>query len=319
MRYILFFIAFISFSPLSAAYVLKQGKLVASEEVATTSAQDHYAAAIKALEEKNWQELLRQSTIVMVNFEGTPFHTDALFYLGVAHFNLQDYDLANKHFSEYLKVQTALKHFREAIEYKFQIAENFRQGAKRHLAGVAAFPKWMSADEDAIKIYDEVISALPSDDLAARSLLGKSMIQLDDDDFTASIETLQTLIRRFRKHTLAPDAYVQIAKVYLTECKSEYPDADFIDLAEINLRKFRQDFPSDDRIATVEQMFYDMQEVYAKSFYDIGQFFERTKKPHAAVLYYHKIVKTYPNSKSAELSRARLKKLRPPLEHETSS
>lgn len=289
---------------------------MASEEVATSSAQEHYAAAVKAYEEKNWQELLRQSMIVVLNFEGTPFHMDALFYLGVAHFNLQDYELANKHFSEYLKAQTALKYFREAIDYKFQIAENFREGAKRHIAGIKAFPKWMAADEDAVKIYDEVISALPSDDLAAKSLLGKSKIQLANEDYTASIETLQTLIRRFRKHALAPDAYVQIAKVYLTECQSEYPDADFIDLAEINLRKFRQDFPSDERVITVERMFYDMQEVYAKSFYDIGQFFERTKKPHAAVIYYHKIIKTYPNSKSAELSKARLKKLRPALQDE---
>ncbi|MBS0615084.1 MAG: outer membrane protein assembly factor BamD [Verrucomicrobia bacterium] len=316
MRYIILFL--LAFEPLSAAYVLKQGKFVSSEEVATSTAQEHYAAAVKAYEEKNWKELLKQATIVTVNFEGTPYHTDALHFIGIAHFHLEDYELANNHFSDYLKVQTALKYFRETIEYKFQIAEHFRKGAKRHIAGVASLPKWMSADEDAVKIYDEVISALPSDDLAARSLLGKAKIQLKNEDFTASIETLQTLIRRFRKHALAPKAYVQIAKVYLTECQVQYPDADFIDLAEINLRKFRQDFPSDERVVTVEHMFYDMQEVYAKSFYEIGQFFERTKKPHAAVLYYHKIIKAYPNSRSAELSKARLKKLRPPLDNETS-
>jgi outer membrane protein assembly factor BamD (BamD/ComL family) len=65
-----------------------------------------------------------------------------------------------------------------------------------------------------------------------------------------------------------------------------------------------------------------MQEVYAKSFYEIGQFYERTKKPHASVLYYSKIIKTFPNTKSAELSKKRLKVLRPDTvsqHHETAN
>ncbi len=97
----------------------------------------------------------------------------------------------------------------------------------------------------------------------------------------------------------------------MTQCQEQYPDADFLDLAEINLRKFRQDFPSDERVAIVETMFADMQEIYARCFYEIGQFFERTKKPHASVLYYSKIIKTYPNTKSAELSKERLRALKP--------
>ena len=53
------------------------------------------------------------------------------------------------------------------------------------------------------------------------------------------------------------------------------PDTDFLDLAEINLRKFRQDFPTDERLSKAEELLRAMQEVYADSFFEIGQFFER--------------------------------------------
>jgi outer membrane protein assembly factor BamD (BamD/ComL family) len=167
------------------------------------------------------------------------------------------------------------------------------------------------AKDEALKIYDEVINALPNDDLAARALFGKGKISLEDEEYEASIETFQTLIRRFPQHGLIPEAYVEIARVYLIESKERYPDANFLDLASINLRKFRQDFPSDERIAIAETILAEMQEVYAKSFYEIAQFYERTKKPHASILYYSKIVKTFPNTRTAEQSKKRLQILRP--------
>lgn len=302
---------FVGFAPLSAAYTLKQGKLMHVEEVATKSVQEHYSLTIEAYEKEDWSELVRQATLVIKNFPGTSFIQESLFYLGAGYYHLQDYEMANKYLTQYLKKQVAVQHFREAIELKFYIAEKFKEGARRHILGWESLPKWMPAYEESLKIYDEVISALPNDELAAKALYGKAELQIADEEYKTAIETYQMLIRRFPKNGLAPDAYVQIAKVYLKQCQDEYPDSDFLDLAEINLRKIRQDFPSDERIAIVENMYADMQEIYARSFYEIGQFFERTKKPHASVLYYSKIIKTYPNTKSANLSKERLRALRP--------
>jgi outer membrane assembly lipoprotein YfiO len=313
------FVLFFFSASLSAAYTVKSGKLVNTNDVANMSVQEHYSAAVDAFQKENWKEVIRQSNIVIINFPETPFFQESLFYLGAGYFHSGEYDLANKHLSRYLKKQAALQHFRDAIQLKFQIAEKFKDGEKKHLVGLEVMPKWMPAFEEAMKIYDEVISALPNDDLAARALFGKASLQFADEEFTTTIETYQTLIRRFPKHPLSPEAYVQIAKVYLTECQEKYPDSDYLDLAEISLRKFRHDFPSDERVLIVEKMLADMQEVYATSFYEIGQFFERTKKANAAILYYSKIVKTYPNTKSAELSKKRLKVLRPPLEHQEMS
>ena len=300
--------------PLSAAFTIKDGKVMNVEEVATMSVQEHYGLLLEAVQTENWEVVVQQSTIMIQNFPDSPFYQEAFYFIGMGFFHKGEYDIANQYLSTYLKKQTALQHFKEAIELKFQIAEKFSNGYKKHIGGLELLPRWMPAKDEAIEIYDEVINALPNDDLAAKALFGKGKLILGEEEYTSSIETFQTLIRRFPRHALAPDAYVEIARVYLIESQERYPDADFLDLATLNLKKFRQDFPSDDRLEMAEAILADMQEVYAKSFYEIAQFYERTKKHHASVLYYSKIVKTFPNTKTAEHSKKRLNALRPPSE-----
>jgi outer membrane protein assembly factor BamD (BamD/ComL family) len=265
--------------------------------------------AKQALEDKNWLELLRQSTIVIKNFPSTAFALDSYYSLGVAYFHMNELDLANQNFSLYLKKQTAPKFFEQTIEYKFQIAQSFEKGAKRHLMGIEGLPKWMPARQEAIALYDEVIMALPQHDLAVQSLFGKAGLLLLEEEFKSSIETYQTLIRRFPKHPLAIDSYVAITSVYLTHSQTEYLDPDYLDLAEINVKKFKMDFPGDPLIGKAEELLLSMKELYAKELYETAQFYERTKKPSAAVIYYTKILGKYPLTHMAKQSEKRLQTL----------
>jgi len=300
---------FLIFFPLEGSYTLKKGKFLPTKELTTLSAQEHYTFLLAALQEENWQTVEYQSTLLIKNFPDSPFYQEAVYYLASAHFYQQDYDLANQYLTEYLQHQTVLKHFYEALELKFQIAEKFRLGSKKHLGGFSFLPKCISAKEEALAIYEEVINTLPNDDLAAKSLFGKAVLLMEEGEYTASIEAHQALIRHFPKHPITPNAYLEIGKTYLIESQQKSPDADYLELALINLKKFRQDFPNDSRLTQAEALFAEMQEEYAKSFYEIAQFYERTHKKQAAILYHSKIIKTFPNTKTALLSKKKIKKL----------
>ncbi len=297
-------------SSMQAAYTLRNGKLINSDIVATMSVQEHYSAAMDAYQKSEWEEVIHQSLIVIKNFPTTPFAQDAFYYLGVGYFQIADYELANQHLTTYLKKQSTPKYFEEAIQYKFQIAQQFQLGAKKHLMGWESMPKWIPAKEEAIAIYDEVITALPHHDLAAHSLFGKAELLLKEEEYTSSIETYQTLIRRFPKHPLSVESYIGVAQVFLTQSQEQYPDQDFLDLAEINLRKFRQDFPGEEKIVVAEKLFEQMQEVYASQLYDIGRFYERTKKHQASYIYYTRIIAKYPETQVALLANKRLENLK---------
>lgn len=292
--------------PAHAAYTIKDGKLIQTHELATMSVQEHYSSALDALQKQDWEELILQSNIVIKNFPESPFASEAQYYLGVGFFHLNELEIANKYFSNYLKKQSAPKFFEEAIKYKFTIAEKYQKGARKHLLNMESMPKWLPAKEEAIEIYDEVITALPHHELAVQSLFGKAALLVMEEEYKTSVETYQALIRKFNKHPLACESYIGIGKVYLTQCTNEYPDPDFLDLAEINFRKFQADFPNEPRLALAEDMLTEMREIYANSLYETAQFYERTKKPHASAIYYNKILSKYPKTKIANNSEERL-------------
>jgi len=303
-------ILFLTLAPLGFAdYTLQDGKLVERETVATLSDQEHYSGMIDAFESLDWKRLIREAQIISRNFSSTPYARDVAYYLGVAYFHMGDYELANVEFTDYLTRQATPKFFDSAIQYKFEIAEGFRTGKKKHFLGLQALPKWTPAGSDAISIYDEVISAYPHHELAAYSLFGKAQILSKREDFRASIEAYQTLIRRFPKHPLSIESYIGIGEVYLSQAEAEYPDPDFLDLAELNLRKFKTSFPGEEKLEIAEGNFIRMQDYYASCFFDTAKFYERTKKWGAAKIYYQKILATYPNSEIATKSKARLENI----------
>lgn len=274
------------------------------------SVHDYYSAAQSASASKDWQGVIKNCSVIAQNFEKSPFAPEAVFMLGVANFQIGEYERANTYFSSYLKQQTTTEDFEQAIRYKFEIAHRFQEGARLHLMGWKNMPKWLSAKDLAVEIYDEVIATLPRHELASEALYRKGKLHYELEDFKASIEAYQTLIRRFPKHTRAPDSYVGIAHVYLKQCEVEFKDPDFLDLARLNVKKFREDFPAEDRLESAQTMLLDMEERYAADLYETGQFFERTKKPKAAALYYHNIKSRYPDTKAAQNSEKRLQKLK---------
>ncbi len=269
----------------------------------------YYSKMIDYYQKEDWRRLAWQCQDLIADFPTSPFARESLYYLGVAHMNMSNFAFANQAFSDYLKEELNPKFFDQVIRYKFEIARAFDGGARTHLFGWHRLPKWLPAYEGAIEIYDEVITTLPRDDLTAQSLFYKGALLLRMEEYTKSVESFQTLIRRFPKHPLAVDGYIGVGHAYLTECKQEFPDANKLELAEISLRKFRYHFPSEPRIEEAEGMVLKMKEELAKDLLEIAEFYERTKKPKAAKIYHDTILKRYPETKVALKSEKRLKTL----------
>lgn len=289
-----------------ADFTLKEGKLVERDVVVSQNPQDLYKNVMDYYEKKQWPKLEREALMLIRHFGSSPYARDASYLLGIAFFEQEDFDLANLHFTNYLTKQSSPKYFEQAIQYKFQIAEKFRGGARKHLLGSKTLPKLMSAGAEATAIYDEVISALPHHELAAHSLYGKGQILANRKDWRLAIETYQTLIRRFPKHPLAIESYIGIQEVYRDQSQGEYCDPDYLDLAELNLRKFKESFPGEEKVSVANQIFVQMQDQYAGSLFETARFYERTDKWNAAKIYYTKILASYPRSHMAWKSKERL-------------
>ncbi len=266
---------------------------------AEMSVQEHYNDMLEMLKTENWKGVHRRATIIIDHFTDSPFIGEVRYQNGVALYKLKRYEEANLAFTDYLQKTPHVKHFESAIDLKFSIAEKFRTGTRAHLFGVKKFPRVLSGKEQSLEIYEEVIASLPNHDLAARSLYGKGEILAKIHDYRESIDTFQTLIRRFPKHACTPDSYVQIAKIYLAQCQREFPDPDALDLAEINLRKFRLNFPGEKRLELAYNYLHDMKEIFAKDLLEIADFYHRVKKKDAEKIYLSYLIDKYPDTETA--------------------
>jgi outer membrane protein assembly factor BamD (BamD/ComL family) len=274
------------------------------------SAQEYNGYLQQATNDKDWWAVVDYANILSYHFATSPFAQDAAFLIGEAYLNLGHPLMANDYFTAYLNNPNAPRRFEEAIAYKFSIAERFQNGEKKQLFNSHKAPKILSAKEDAIVIYDEVIATLPHSELAAKSLLGKAKIQAELEDYKQSLETLDLLIRRFPKHELAAEAYLEKIHVYNMQCQGRSLDPDLLDLAEVTLRKFRLVFPRESRLSEAESYIHKMEEAFAANLLDTGTFFQKTKKTPAAKIYYSKVIAKYPKTPAAIVAQEKLNDLR---------
>lgn len=302
-----------------AAYTLKKGKIVNVEYIASYSAQEHFSLGCNAVESQDWQEALKQFRIVITNFPTTVYGQEANYYEGVCYYHLKELDFANECFTLYLKSQSNPRYFQETIEFKYAIAEQLAEGAKRRFFGTKKLPKWACGKDLALKIYDEVAAAVPSHEIAARALVSKGCLLWKMRDYRSSTEAFQLVIRRFPKHELTPECYLFISRVFIDQCRIEFQNPDILAFAQINLRKFKQDFPREERICEVEKNVQVIKEIYAKGLYDTGRFYERTCKPAASIIYYKNTILQFPDTCVAELCRTRLLCLDPEFSEDEAS
>ncbi len=299
----------ITFSCVHGGITYYQGRFVDPEDLALADADTHFRFACEAYHYHDWKQAIRHFHIISVNFPEKPYYDLSRYYLGVSYFYYGEYEFANEAFTNYLKGTNHPEFIESAIQYKYDIAQAFHSGAKRHIYGSKSLPAWLDAKELALDVYDEIITAFPCHSLAAHSLYWKGCLLWGNCEYRESVEAFNTLIRRFPHHELAPESYLLIARLYLDQAKKEFQNPDILALTELNLRKFQNDFPSEERIEEAQQYVQGVKETFAHGLYDTGLFFDRWKKSEASMLYFQTALKRYPDTAVAEHIRRRFARL----------
>src|SRR5262249_4441591 len=157
-----------------------------------------------------------------------------------------------------------------------------------------------------VEIYDEVIAAMPSGDMAAHAMYAKGWLLWTLKDYRGSTDSFQLLIKRFPKHQLAPECYVMITHIYLDQAYYEFQNPDLLAFAQMTAKKFRQEFPRDERLEKADDNVMHIKELYAFGLYETGRFYERTCNPSASVIYYQNTISQFPDTYIAQQCRERL-------------
>jgi|GEM_PF-809212 len=303
-KYIYFLLLFLISFHVSSLHAAKK-KMFCSEEEAKQYLFFHYNKGVNEYNQQNWRDASNEFEKVIRFFPESEVAAQASFYLGVSYFERHEFDFANTEFSAYLKTSSHPEYFEETLYYKFCIAEQLKYGKRRPFT-VRYLPKWLPGQSLAIEIYDELVACVPNHELAVKALFSKAVLLQSMREFRESIDSYQLLIRRFPKHEFTPESYLRISQTYYQLSQLEFQNPDLLALAELNARKFRENFPRDERVIEAEKYSLLIKEVYAKGLCSVGQFYERTHHPDAAAIYYQSAIEDYPNTRVADYCRCRL-------------
>lgn len=280
-----------------------------SEEEATAYFVKHYNKGSNAYNEGHYHDAIYQFYHVTKVFPSEACTTPAYFYIGVSCMQLNELEFANMEFSNYLRASGDPEFFEETLQYKFNIARSFHSGAKRRIFTCRYFPRCLNSHSLALEIYDEIITAAPNHELAIRALYAKGLLLQEMGEYGESIDAFQAFIRRFPKNEWTPICYLKIAEVYRDQSVYEFQNPDILALAEVNARKFQEDFPRDPRVQEAEAYVRNIEEIYAKGLCDVGLFYERLHRPASAVLYYRNAINDFPQTEIAAFCRSRILEL----------
>jgi outer membrane protein assembly factor BamD (BamD/ComL family) len=114
------------------------------------SVQEYNSMLQQAIAAEEWWTVIDCADIISYNFPTSPFAQETSYIMGEAYFKLNQFEYANDCFTAYLNHAASPRHFEEAIEYKFHIAEKFSGGTKKRLFSSPKMPAWVPAREDSI-------------------------------------------------------------------------------------------------------------------------------------------------------------------------
>lgn len=297
------------FLPLQAGVKYKDGRWIDTAENPSLYCDEHYKIACEEFNCGKWKDAAKHFRIVTCNYANTEYGPDAAFFLGISEFHLGEYEDANRALNCYLKHRTDSKHFFEAIEYKFCIADIYANGHKRRLFCYNSLPKIVPGYAYAIEVYDEIIFAIPNHEMAAQALFSKACLLAWLGNYKESIDTYQVFLRRFPRHNKAPECYLNIINNYLWMVQTEYQNPDLLSFAQLTCSKFAKVFPRDENLPEAQRLVMDVKETYASGFYELGRYYERSGWDRAAAIYYRACAEQFPDTNIAACSREKLEYL----------
>jgi outer membrane protein assembly factor BamD (BamD/ComL family) len=266
------------------------------------SEEEDFATLKDSYQNKDWNKVIIQTSDLLKKHPDSVFVKETYYFRAVAYFHKDDPDLANRNLSTFLEIEGSSRFFKEALNYKYFIAEKFENGYYGHLFGVSALPRLESMWDTAYQLYDEVAMTLPRSDIAAKATFRKAGMLRQDGQFEESIEAYTGLVRRFSTLPLAQEAYVEIAKVYKKQVKDDYLDIKCYKFALINQKRFLSAYPSSNLKVEMEEIVLDIIDLFAEDVYKSALYFEKKENVTSAVMYLKDLVGKYPKSKFAALA-----------------
>ncbi|MGJ3242939.1 MAG: outer membrane protein assembly factor BamD [Opitutales bacterium] len=199
--------------------------------------------------------------------------------------------------------------FLRVIGLQFDIASALQEGARNRAFGF--IPGIFKSPNRARGYFEALIQNAPYSDYAPMALMNIALISKDRGEEGYAIDSLDRLITFYPDSMLAPDAYYTLAEIYASMVDGPAYDQGSTREAISYYEDFLILFPNSPYVDDAEEGLSEMREVYARSKYDLGEFYYRYRNnTTAALVFYNETITVAPNTNAADEARQRITRIR---------
>ncbi len=272
------------------------------------SALEAMNKAAQAQEKKQRGTAITLYKKVVDTYPNSVFAPEALFQMGKLHLERRQFETANKQFQQILERYPDYPNFNAVIGEKFSIADRIQSGERPYLWG---WMPWFRDYSQGVNIYEQVVKQAPYEGYAPLALMNIALLSEKLNKPELGIDALERLIGSYPQSMLASDGYLLMGKIYRDLVRGPAYDQAPTRQAINFYKDYLILYPEDANRAHATDNLETMNDTFARSRLQIGDFYYRYRNNRrAALVYYNEAVSLAPDSKAAQEARANIDKIK---------
>lgn len=229
---------------------------------------------------------------------------EALYQMGVIYMERNQFAPAFNSLQKIVVNYPSYPKFTEVIALEYDIASKLQSGNRPYCLGIIP---WFKDYSGAIAYFESIVTNAPCSIYAPMALMNIADLAKEHKKLEDVVDALDRLVNWYRKSDLAPAAFIELADTYGKMVHGPLYDQGATLQAINYYQDFLLIFPNHERVGEVEIKLENARDLYARSKYEIGEFYYqyRNNLP-AAAIYFNEAITAAPNSTSAKMALAKL-------------
>ncbi len=255
----------------------------------------------KAAEEAGKYKLaLKTYQTLFKKYANSYFSPEALYRTAKIRTEQKKWKKAYETFNTIVVYYPKYEKFNDILQEQFDIATTLATKKTTRFLGIIPFYNYDSA----IKYFEVLVANAPYSDYAPLSLFQVGLIHKKRGFEIQAIDAFDRLVNNYPTSMLAPDAYRELAETFTGLVDGPKYDQGATRLAISNYEDVLVLFPDDIQVEKAEAGLQEMEDIYARSKLEMGEFYYKKRKNYlAARVFFNESITVAPNSVSAGKAR----------------
>jgi outer membrane assembly lipoprotein YfiO len=227
-----------------------------------------------------------------------PDRDRGLFLLAEAYRQTGDGVRAFYHCDELMEFYPTSRFYYPALEKQYAIADEYLNGRKRTVLGFIP----VGAEDEAVEMLFRIQERSPGSPIAERSLLRTADYYYDSSQFDLAADAYAAYLKSYPRSPEVPRVSLYRAFASLAQFRGLRFDATPLIDARAQLEDVLAKYPQLATQEGVQEFIQRIDATVAAKVYVTADFYRRTREPRAAVYLWRYLMKTYPDSREAQLA-----------------